>query len=70
MPETPASVGLAVTMVTVGVVASLSVTHAGRRWPGIGALARRAPYASSALMLLVAAYMAVSGWAGMAAAPY
>lgn len=63
------SVGLAVTMVTVGVVASLSVTHAGRRWPGIGMVARRAPYASGALMLLVAAYMAASGWTGLAA-PY
>ena len=59
------SIGLAVTMVSVGVIASLSVSGIRKRWSGFDALARRAPYASAALMLLVAAYMAVSGWIGM-----
>jgi nickel/cobalt exporter len=63
------SVGLAVTMVSVGVFASLSVTQVQRRWPGFGALARRAPYASGGLMLLVAIYMAGSGWIGLLANP-
>ncbi|MCQ9156486.1 nickel/cobalt efflux transporter [Acidomonas methanolica] len=60
------SVGLAITMVTAGVVASLSVRQVRKRWSGFGALARRAPYASGVLMLLVALYMAMSGLAAMA----
>jgi nickel/cobalt exporter len=62
------SIGLAVTMVSVGVIASLGMRHAQKRWSGFGELARRAPYASGALMLLVAAYMAVSGWIGLGSA--
>jgi nickel/cobalt transporter (NicO) family protein len=60
------SVGLAITMVMAGVIASLSVKQMQKRWSGFSAFARRAPYASSALMLLVAAYIAVSGWMGLA----
>lgn len=60
------SVGLAVTMVSAGVVASLSVRHVQKRWSGFSAFARRAPYASGVLMLAVAAYMAVSGVVGLA----
>jgi nickel/cobalt exporter len=63
------SVGLAVTMVTAGVVASLSVKQVQKRWSGFSAFARRAPYASGTLMVLVAAYMAVSGWIGLTGAP-
>lgn len=55
-------VGLAITMVMAGVIASLGVGRARKRWSGFGALARRAPYASSALMLAIAISMAVSGW--------
>jgi nickel/cobalt exporter len=56
------SVGLAVTMVSAGVIASLSVTHIQKRWSGFSTLARRAPYASGVLMLLIALYMGISGW--------
>jgi nickel/cobalt exporter len=56
------SVGLALTMVSAGVLASLSVKQVQKRWAGFSAFARRAPYASGALMLLIAVYMAVSGW--------
>jgi nickel/cobalt transporter (NicO) family protein len=59
------SIGLAVTMVSVGVIASLSVSRIRKRWSGFDAFARRAPYASAALMLLVAGYMAASGWIGL-----
>jgi nickel/cobalt transporter (NicO) family protein len=59
------SIGLAVTMVSVGVIASLSVNRIRKRWSGFDTFARRAPYASAALMLLVAAYMAASGWIGL-----
>lgn len=61
------SIGLAVTMVSAGVVASLGVRHVQKRWSGFDTFARRAPYASGALMLLVAAYMGYSGWIGLAA---
>jgi len=63
------SIGLAVTMVAAGVVASLSVKHLQKRWSGFGAFARRAPYASGALMLVIAAYMAVSGIIGLSGHP-
>jgi nickel/cobalt exporter len=56
------SVGLAITMVLVGVAASLSVRHIQKRWSGFNTFARRAPYASGALMLVIALYMGVSGW--------
>ena len=62
------SLGLAITMVAVGVIASLSVNRIRKRWSGFDGFARRAPYASAALMLLVAAYMATSGWIGLARA--
>ena len=61
------SIGLAVTMVSAGVIAALSVQQVQKRWSGFSTFARRAPYASGALMLLVAVYMAVSGWTGLAA---
>jgi nickel/cobalt exporter len=61
-------IGLAVTMVSVGVIASLSVRHIQKRWSGFDAFARRAPYASAALMVLVAVYMAGSGWIGLTGA--
>ena len=61
------SIGLAVTMVSAGVIASLSVRHIASRWKGFGGFARRAPYASALLMLLIAFYMAYSGWVGLAA---
>lgn len=59
------SIGLAVTMVSAGVLASLSVRHVQKRWSGFGAFARRAPYASGLLMLLIALYMGYSGIAGL-----
>ncbi len=59
------SIGLAITMVSAGVIAALSVKHLQSRWSGFGAFARRAPYASSALMALIALYMGVSGWAAL-----
>ncbi|MGJ3648181.1 nickel/cobalt efflux transporter [Sphingomonas sp. GlSt437] len=59
------SVGLALTMVLVGVAASLSVRHIQKRWAGFGAFARRAPYASAAVMIVIALYMGVSGWIGL-----
>lgn len=59
------SLGLAITMVLVGVAASLSVRHIQKRWSGFNTFARRAPYASGALMVVIALYMGMSGWIGL-----
>lgn len=59
------SIGLAVTMVSAGVIASVSVRHVQKRWSGFSALARRLPYASGVLMLLIALYMGYSGLVGL-----
>lgn len=59
------SIGLALTMVASGVVAALSVRHVSRRWSGFGALARKAPYFSSAVIVLVGLYVLYSGWVAL-----
>lgn len=55
------SIGLAVTMVAAGVVAALGVKHASRRFAGFGTFARRAPYASSVLIIAVGLYLGYQG---------
>jgi len=55
------SIGLALTMVASGVLAALSVKHASKRWSGFGEFARRAPYFSGALILLVGLYIGYQG---------
>lgn len=55
------SVGLAITLVTVGSVAALSVREASRRFAGFGRLARRLPYASVGLMSLIGVVVAAFG---------
>lgn len=61
------SIGLALTMVLVGAVAALSMRQATQRWSGFGTLARRAPYFSSGLIVLVGLYTAYLGWHGLSA---
>ncbi len=58
------SFGLALTMVTTGALAAWSVHHAQKHFKGFGNVMRTAPYASAALLLLVAAYMGLSGLHG------
>ncbi len=60
------SIGLAVTMVAAGVVAALGVKHASRRFAGFSTFARRAPYASSALIIAVGLYLGYQGVQGLA----
>jgi nickel/cobalt transporter (NicO) family protein len=60
------SIGLAVTMVSVGAAAALSVRHVSARWSGFDAFARRAPYVSGALIVLVGLYTFWIGWSGLA----
>ncbi|MBR8655175.1 nickel/cobalt efflux transporter RcnA [Achromobacter sp. Marseille-Q0513] len=59
------SIGLAITLVTVGVVAALSVRHVTRRAPWFSAAARRAPYLSSLLIVAVGIYVGLHGWLGL-----
>ncbi len=59
------SVGLAVTMVSVGVAAALGMRHAETRWgESFSAFARRAPYASAVLITFVG--LAI-GWQAISA---
>ncbi len=55
------SVGLAITLVTVGAAAALSVRHASKRFTWFSTLARRAPYISGLLILVVGLYVVMHG---------
>lgn len=59
------SVGLALTLVFVGVAAALGMRHAASRWPGLEALAARAPYVSGAIVAAVGAYTIAVGAAAL-----
>ena len=48
-------------MVASGALAALSVKHVSRRWGGFGEFARRAPYFSGALIVLVGLYVGYQG---------
>lgn len=60
------SVGLALTLVLVGVAAALGLRHAASRWPGFEAFAARAPYFSGAIVAAIGAYTIASGAAALA----
>ena len=60
------SLGLAITMVLVGVAAALSLRHVQARWKGFDAFAARAPYVSGALVALVGIYTLYLGAASLA----
>src|SRR3989338_3222554 len=47
------SIGLAITLVSVGIIAALSVKHASKRFKGFGEFARKAPYVSSGVLIVV-----------------
>ena len=55
------SLGLALTLVTVGVVAAWSLNKATKASPRIANLARNAPYLSSGLLILLGAFLAARG---------
>lgn len=59
------SIGLALTLVVVGAAAALSVQHAQKRWSWFGTFARRAPYASSLLIIAVGLYVGLQGWSAL-----
>ncbi len=55
-------IGLAITMVSAGVLAALSLRHVERHWGGFSRYAHRAPYISAALIVFVGLY---TGWTGL-----
>lgn len=55
------SLGLALTLVTVGALAALSVKHATKRFSGLHKLATKMPYASAALMTLIGLLVCIQG---------
>jgi nickel/cobalt exporter len=55
------SIGLALTMVASGALAALSVKHVSKRWGGFGEFARKAPYLSGGLIVLVGLYVGYQG---------
>lgn len=60
------SIGLALTLMSAGVVAALGMRHAERRWSGaFDRIARQAPYVSGALILAVGLYVGLHGLSGL-----
>jgi nickel/cobalt exporter len=59
------SIGLAITLVTVGAAAAIGARQASNRWPWLGTVARRAPYLSSVLIIGVGIYVGAHGWIGL-----
>ena len=59
------SIGLAMTLVSVGVAAAIGARQASNRWPWLGAVARRAPYLSGVLIIAVGLYVGIHGWIGL-----
>ena len=62
------SVGLAATLVAVGMAAVLGLRYASKRFSGADRLLASAPWVSGALILLIGTYMAYSGWSHLAPA--
>jgi len=58
-------IGLAITMVSAGVLAALSMRHLERRWTGFSNFARHAPYVSAALIVFVGVYTGWLGWSAI-----
>ncbi|SFM04822.1 nickel/cobalt efflux transporter [Methylobacterium pseudosasicola] len=63
------SIGLALTMVSAGVLAALSIKHVASRWSGFSSFARQAPSASAVLIVLVGLYTGWLGWQGIQHGP-
>ena len=55
------SIGLALTLIASGTLAALSVKHVSKHWNGFGEYARKAPYVSGVLIMLVGCYVGYHG---------
>jgi len=62
------SLGLAITLVTVGALAAWSMKHAEKKFSGFGSTARKLPYLSSAFLILMGLYVGYQGWIHLASA--
>ena len=62
------SAGLALTLVTVGALAAWGMRHAEKRIKGLDRTARRLPYFSSALLILMGLFVGIQGWLHLRAA--
>jgi nickel/cobalt exporter len=56
------SFGLAFTLVAAGVIAAWSMRHAEKRFGGFGSVARKLPYLSSAILILMGFFIGTEGW--------
>jgi len=56
------SAGLAFTLVATGALTAWSLRHAEKRFSGLGKIARKLPYLSSAILALMALYIGSQGW--------
>lgn len=56
------SIGLALTMVTSGIIAAISVKHVSKRFSGFGEVVGKAPYLSAVVILVIGVYLGVNGW--------
>ncbi|WP_066478957.1 nickel/cobalt efflux transporter [Bosea sp. WAO] len=59
------SIGLALTLVSVGIAASLSLRAVEKRSNWLSTLSARAPYVSGVLIVLVGLYTVYHGWSGL-----
>lgn len=59
------SIGLAITLVTVGAIAAIGSRQATKRFPWLSVAAARAPYFSGVLIVLVGLYVGYSGYVGL-----
>lgn len=55
------SIGLAITLVSVGIIAAISVKQATKRFKRFGEFARKVPYASSTILILIGLFVVVQG---------
>jgi nickel/cobalt exporter len=62
------SVGLACTLVAAGALAAWSLRHAEKRFGGLGSVARKLPYFSSAILAVMGVFIGVEGWLHLPAA--
>ncbi len=62
------SIGLAVTLVTVGTAAALASHHVSKRLPVLERVAHYAPYFSGLIILLIGLYVGLQGYNGLTAA--
>lgn len=59
------SIGLAMTMVTAGILAAMSVRYTSKKFSGFGKIVRRAPYVASIVITCVGIYILLQGLSGM-----